>query len=421
MTHPAIYHRLTCRACRGSLTEILNLGDLRLNAFPAHAWEVEQVHRVPLVLTVCTGCGLVQLDRTVPADWMYREYWYRSSVNETMVQELTTIVEEACQLVSIDATNRVLDIGANDGTLLSAYEKLKNIPLRVAVEPALNLQTTLAKHADVAIPGYFPQDAPTGTFAIITAIAMCYDLEDPTAFFRSIHDHLAMNGVAVVQFQDLGQQIECAAFDNVCHEHLEYYTLWSLSHLCRTTGLTMQRVVRTPINGGSLRVFLRRIEDGIESEPSVAYQLLREAQQGLDTPHIREGHLEAFTTFRTRVERAKTQIASAVELAQEQGCVIDVYGASTKGNILLQVLGLGPQHIRQAIERSPEKVGRYTVTGIPIVSEETARANPAGVWLVPLWQFKHFIIERESEYLQRGGTMIFPLPFTDVIRSGLEG
>jgi hypothetical protein len=148
----------------------------------------------------------------------------------------------------------------------------------------------------------------------------------------------------------------------------------------------------------------------------VAYQLLREAQAGLDTPTIRDGSLAAFHRFRGRVDQVKTQVSAVLETAQEQGCLVDVYGASTKGNILLQVLGVGPAQVRQAIDRSPEKVGRYTITGIPIVSEETARIEPADLWLCPIWQFKDYMLQRERWYLEQGGVILFPLPHVEVVR-----
>lgn len=418
MNHPAIYLRATCRACRAPLIEVLNLGDLRLNAFPRFAWEIEQVHRVPLVLTVCRGCGLAQLDRTVPRDWMYRHYYYRSGINETMIQELHTIVQEAISLVPLQPLDAVLDIGANDGTLLQGYEVMGGgRPIRYAIEPALNLQDRLADHCDVRICDYFPVDTLQGrSFKVISAIAMCYDVDDPTAFFLAIHDALAPGGVAILQFQDLAQQLASAAFDNICHEHLEYYSLWALTHLLARTGLTLQRVQPTPINGGSLRVVLRRREDGVLPETSVAAQLSREMLAGLDTPTLREGHLEAFLRFRQRVEAVKRQVGALVEEAVDQGVVVDVYGASTKGNILLQVLELGPKQIRQAIDRSPEKVGTLTMTGIPVVSEAQGRADPAGLWLTPIWQFRESMMRREQWYLEQGGTMLFPLPRVEVVR-----
>lgn len=405
------------------LVEFLNLGTHRLNAFPRYTWEIEQIQKVPLILTVCKECGLVQLDRTVPADWMYRTYWYRSGVNETMVRELEEIVWQAGKLVDLDSTMRVLDIGANDGTLLSHYLSLftSRCPYRVAVEPALNLQDRLATHCGEQIADYFPTDRLTPgavkPFNIITAIACSYDVEHPLSFFERIQRLLAPNGVAVIQFQDFEQQLYAAAFDTVCHEHLEYYSFWSISHLLRGAGLYVEKVVTTPINGGSLRLFIRREVDRYSLplvDPSVGMQMVKEARSHLDTPTIRDGDLSAFHQFKGRVEQAKTQVTAVLETAKEQGCVIDLYGASTKGNILLQVLGIGPELVRQAIDRSPEKWGFHTITGIPIVDESRAKFEPANMWLCPIWQFKDYMLKRESWYLEQGGTILFPLPFTEI-------
>lgn len=417
MNHPAIYLRATCRACRGPLREVLNLGPLRLNAFPRYAWEIEQIHRVPLLLMLCQGCGLVQLDRTVPRDWMYRQYYYRSGVNETMVQELQAIVGEAIGLVDFSPFDCVLDIGANDGTLLQGYEILADRrPVRYAVEPALNLQDTLRQHCDVQVCDYFPTDTlGTRRFRVITAVAMAYDVDDPTAFFQALHDHLEPGGVAIIQFQDLQQQLASAAFDTICHEHLEYYSLCALSFLFARANLTVQRVQHTPINGGSLRVILRRVEDQIPAEPSVAAQLETECRAHLGRTSLREDDFSAFTRFRERVESVKAQVQAAVETAREQGVTVDQYGASTKGNILLQVLGLGPKDIRQAIDRSPEKEGLLTITGIPIVGEAEGRKDPAGLWISPIWQFRESVLRREAWYLEQGGTILFPLPQVEIV------
>lgn len=422
--HPSIYQRATCRGCRGSLEEILSLGDLRLNGFPRFPWEIDQTPKVPLVLTLCMHCGLVQLDRTVPPDWMYREYWYRSGVNEMMRRELEAVVREGLKTLG-RLPKRVLDIGANDGTLLDAYQRIigdeardpVGIPDRYAVEPALNLHSRLRAHCDVLIPDYFPLASPPGVqFDLITAIAMCYDVEDPLGFFGALHDLLAPGGLAIVQFQDLGQQIRAVAFDNICHEHLLYYSCWSLLGLVQRAGLQIVHVTQTPINGGSLRVQLRRQEDAEQADVSVSLQLMREAQQHLATPEIRSGERAPFRGFTQRVEAIKTRVGAILDDAASQGTVIDLYGASTKGNILLQTLGVGPEVVRQAIDRSPEKTGRLTMTGIPIVGEETARAEPAGLWLCPIWQFREGMLERERWYLEGGGTILFPLPTVEVLQ-----
>ncbi len=425
---PGIKLRKTCRNCRGNLQEVLNLGDLRLNDFPAHPWEIQKIPLVPLILAVCRTCGLAQLDRTVPPDLLYRTYWYRSGVNEMMVEELRNIVAEALARVGgLTREDRVLDIGANDGTLLSMYPHLlppSQVPNRTAVEPALNLTERLSQHADTVLSTYFPAIALMGKFKIITAIAMAYDLEDPKAFFQAIADHLTDDGVAVIQFQDFGQQLDAAAFDNICHEHLEYYTLHSLGQVLMGTGLVRTHCATTPINGGSLRVFLQKgVTRAVQEDEAVFRQLKQEGQQGLSTYQLADGltpSLDPFHRFADRVRRAQTQIRALLDQIRAEGRVLDVYGASTKGNILLQVLGVGPALVRQAIDRSPEKHGQYTITGIPIVGEVDARTEPADVWLSPIWQFRPSVLAREAWFLEQGGQIIFPLPRVEVVKQAFQ-
>lgn len=412
--------RTDCRVCHSPLEIVLDLGPLTLNAFPATLAERDRIPTVRVTLCVCTGCGLAQLDRTVAPDLLYRTYHYRSGINEAMVQELETIVRAAVNRVRIGTHSYVLDIGANDGTLLAQYATVcAHVPQRIAVEPARNLARDLGQHADWILNDYFPDTSLVrgfpGRFSIITAIAMCYDLEDPRAFFEAIHLLLHEDGLAIVQFQDLGQQIQAAAFDNCCHEHLEYYTLWSLMGITDQVGLQVVQVEQTPINGGSLRVYLRQARRE-PHQASVLAQLYQEADQGLSTAAMRAGDLAAFVRFAQRVARAQDQIQGVVAPIVAQGRTLDIYGASTKGNILLQVLGIGPSQARQAIDRSPHKTGLHTITGIPIVGERVGRQDPADVWLSPIWQFRESVLRREAWYLEQGGTIVFPLPATEVVQ-----
>jgi NDP-4-keto-2,6-dideoxyhexose 3-C-methyltransferase len=385
---------------------------------------------IPHILAVCRGCTLCQLVHTTPPDWMFREYWYRSSVNEAMQRELQTIATQTIAALGKDLYEGdwILDIGANDGTLLRAYETLYPKGhgdyscrwTRVAVEPADNLQQDLKDCANVIIPTYFPTGQLDGRkrgFKIITAIAMCYDLEDPLAFFRKITELLHPSGICIVQFQDLQQQIAAAAFDNIVAEHLEYYTLTSLSEIVTAAGLYPHEVQQTPINGGSLRVTLRRGYVQPSGWPaSVQQQLNREALAGLDRATIRHS-LRAFERFAWRVGEMKRLVLNSLAIARQRGTV-SAYGASTKGNTLLQVLQLGPDEIACVADRTEAKHGRLTVTGIPIVSEEEWRALVTPVTLVPIWQFKAGVLERERAYLEKGGSFLFPLPYSTVVNYG---
>lgn len=418
-TAPEVYTHRACRVCKADLQEVLNLGNHRLNAFPRHAYEIELIPRVPLILCVCTSCGLVQLSHTVPPDWLYRRYWYRSGVNEMMIHELQDIVRDARSLVTLRLGDHVLDIGANDGTLLANYEP--RTVVRYAVEPALNLATQLDAHCETRITDYFPThalDRCAGWFKVVTAIACVYDVEDPCAFFSAIRSLLTPDGIAIVQFQDFGQQLEATAFDNICHEHLEYYTLHSLLYIVAQAGLRIDRVTQTPINGGSLRVVLRREESAapVINPQSVVAQLSREYRQRLASSIIQSRDYSAFVRFVTQVTQVKTQIRAVLEQAFDAGTTVDVYGASTKGNVLLQVLGIGPSQIRRAIDRSPEKEGSMTITGIPIVGETEGREDPAPMWLSPIWQFRESVLARERWFLEQGGTIVFPLPQVEIVR-----
>jgi hypothetical protein len=366
------------------------------------------------------------MQHTVAQDHLYRTYHYRSGVNEMMVAELRSIVAQAQGLVPLSAQDLVLDIGANDGTLLAQYALQGQPPRRLAVEPALNLQATLSQHCEQWTSDYFPTsmyDRYAGQIKVITAIAMAYDLEDPVGFFEAVRALLHPEGICIVQFQDFGQMRETNAFDNIVPEHLEYYTLHTLQHIVRKAGLEPVHCLTTPINGGSLRVVLRPaswvmrrgVQHGIDT--SVYAQLEREAQQGLTPSEVLlQGRYGAFTTFAANVRRVQDQIHATVQGLLEQGCRLDVYGASTKGNVLLQILGLGPEQVRQAIDRSPEKAGLHTVTGISIVNEADGEYLPAPAWLIPIWQFRESVLRRNQWYLEGGGSMIFPLPSVEIIQ-----
>lgn len=422
MFTPTITFRTTCRACNGTLIPVLALGNHRLNDFPGRGDDLTARRQVPLTLTVCAQCSLAQLADTVPADWLYRDYWYRSGVNEAMVTELQGIVKEATAQISLAATDYVLDIGANDGTLLAAYRRATGYsPIRVAVEPAYNLQAILTPQTDLLIPDYFPTpklDRLAGRFKIITAIACCYDLEDPLSFFQGIARLLHPAGIAVVQFQDLLQQIQATAFDTIVHEHLEYYSLGSLLEVCTAAGLQAARVQTSAINGGSLRVTLRRGRGPGPLTASVAQQLIQELQAHLGVDQIVHGDLTAFVAFRRQVETIRAQLGSTLALCQQQGQPVDWYGASTKSNCTLQVLGWGPTEIRQAIDRNPEKHRRMTITGIPIVSEEAWRQDPPPLTILGIWQYRDFVLQREQAYLQQGGIVVVPLPRVEIIQIG---
>lgn len=407
----------TCRICHTPLDPLLSLGAQCLSDFPASP-DAHPYPAVPLQIARCTSplCGLVQLTTTTPREWLYQQYWYRSGVNEAMRAELRDVVRGGLQQLGHRTRVTVADIGANDGTLLSHYpEECATLGIRhysrIAWEPARNLYEACRPHAEVLFPEFFHASAAEwhGQVDLLTSIAMFYDLDDPHAFVGDVANLLHQTGVWVIQQAYLPDMLDTLGYDNIVHEHLEYYHLQPLEALLSGHGLEVFHVEHRPINGGSFRTYVGWKGKHL-IDPSV------ERMRKVEAP-LRAAPKAVWGQFNTLVVERIKELRAGLAYLAEQDKVVDVYGASTKGNTLLQTAGIDHRTIRQAWERSPEKVGRYVGTsGIPIVSEETGRANPPAALLVLPWSFKPRFVAREADFLKAGGTLIFPLPTVDVVR-----
>jgi NDP-4-keto-2,6-dideoxyhexose 3-C-methyltransferase len=279
----------------------------------------------------------------------------------------------------------------------------------MAYEPAYNLYDQLRRHCEVLYPDFFPpalKVIPARSVDLVTSIACFYSNPDPHSYCQAVYDMLAPGGLWIVQMQDLQQMLAATAFDNICFEHLGYYTLGTFDAIARCHGLCIEECETRAINGGSLRFYIRKLEDA-HPHPSVEEQIHRE--EGCDS-------VDAMGQFAWRVGQMREQIRGLVDRVRSQGQQLDLYAASTKSSTLMQYCGLDCNLIRWAVERSPEKVGRLTSgTLIPIVSEETWRASHPTVALIGAWQFKDAILKREAAFLTGGGDFIVPLPYCEVV------
>jgi NDP-4-keto-2,6-dideoxyhexose 3-C-methyltransferase len=405
--------RTTCRSCdSGSLESVLDLGDPYISNFvdvpDAALWP-----RLPLELLLCSKCSLLQLRHTAPAEWLYRRYWYKSGVNASMRAALSNIAHNASEFVGLQSGDRVLDIGCNDGTLLRSYA----VPgiQRTGFEPASNLQEDASLGTDRIIPDFFSALPVTGErFRIITSIAMFYDLEDPNAFVTDLASVLAEDGVWVIEMHYLPLTLARNAFDAVCHEHLEYYSLASLEPLLARHGLVVADIETNEVNGGSLRLYVVH-EEARSAQASARRERVQAARAGEELLAL--DHPQTYETWGKRIHRIGNALGNWLRSERARGRRVAAYGASTKGNTLLQVFGLDRSLICSAAERNPAKWGKYTVgTWIPIVSEAEARVV-ADDFLVLPWHFLAEMRERESDFLTRGGRLIAPLPEPRVIDS----
>jgi NDP-4-keto-2,6-dideoxyhexose 3-C-methyltransferase len=406
--------RTTCRLCESKhLVEVLDFGNPFVSNF-ADVPDATNWPRVPLELVLCADCTLLQLRHTTPSDWLYRHYWYKSGVNGAMRVALADITRKAAEFVALRRGDRVLDIGCNDGTLLRSYET-PGIE-RVGFEPAENLAREASLDgANRIINDFFSAGPVAGEqFRIITSIAMFYDLEDPNAFVADVASVLAKDGVWIIEMYYLPLTLMRNAFDAVCHEHLEYYSLRSLEPLLTRHGLEVADVETNEVNGGTFRVYV--VHRGSESA-GVFERWGRVEGARASERRLALDQAVTYEEFSARVRRVGGRLRAFLQKERARGKEIAAYGACTNGNTLLQVFGLDQHLIRSAAERNPEKWGKYTVgTWIPIVSEAEARAH-ADYFLVLAWHFLADIRSREREFLERGGKLIAPLPEPRVVDS----
>src|SRR3989344_3321399 len=415
MDIPAITTRSTCRVCYSDkLTPVFSLGNLYVSNFIAKEDMHKQV-KAPLDLIFCENCTLLQLKHTAPQELLYSGfYWYRSGVTETMkkaLRDITTKIEKKAKLKEKDI---VLDIGSNDGTLLRTYT-IPNL-VSVGVEPAKNLADEGKKGLSHFINDFWTiqnyNKAMNGKRAkVITAIGMFYDIEDPNQFIADIATALRDDGIFIAQLMCLKNMIDTNDVGNLCHEHLEYYSFSSLEYLFNKNGLEIFDIEINKVNGGSYRIFskLKGSPRQQTQEERKRVQAVKESEEGLQ-------NAQTFQQFYRRLEDNKQKCVEFIKQEVAKGKKVWVYGASTKGNVILQYYGLNQELIQYASERSPWKWGKYTIgTGIKCVSEEEARREKPDYFLVLPYSFFNEMYPREAEWRAQGGKFIVPLQVFRVI------
>ncbi|MBA3669041.1 MAG: class I SAM-dependent methyltransferase [Sphingomonas sp.] len=396
-----------------NLVPVLNLGFQELTGvFPKNA--EEPVTRGPLELVWCPQSGLLQLKHTYNSAEMYGDnYGYRSGLNQSMVDHLTSKVAYLEKLTNLKPGDTVLDIGSNDCTTLKAYN-VEGIE-RVGIDP------TGAKFAEYypddvnLVPDFFSADAyssaDAGPAKIITSIAMFYDLDDPIAFARQIEQCLAPDGVWHFEQSYMPSMLRMNSYDTICHEHLEYYSLGVVRTILEAADLKLVDVMMNNINGGSFAVtaMKKNSSEILPNHAVINWMLEQEERMGINTP-------KPYRDFEERVFRHRDDLVRLIRALRADGKTVLGYGASTKGNVVLQFCGFTTDDIPAIAEVNPEKFGRVTPgTRIPIISEVQAHAMKPDYYLILPWHFKEGILRREKEYLNSGGKFIIPFPEIEII------
>ena len=416
-----IRKRTTCRVCgSSSLTPVIDLGPQFLQgSFVKPGKEMPSQRKINCSLVRCNpqvdenACGLLQMEHSVPSEILYAAYWSRSGTNATMRNHLGEIVNSVSSLLKKEKAN-VLDIGCNDGTLLNFYptnfirfgcdpsdvaQEVKNATVVQDIFPSAELSNAIGDHK----------------MDIVTSIAMFYDLESPVDFVKSIKSILSPEGIWVFEMSYMPHMLELDSYDTICHEHLEFYSLAVLEKITAMAGMKIFKISFNDINGGSIRCYATHKESGLYYNKE-DHKLMNDVRQKefdleLDTD-------KPYVAFQYRIEKVRNELHDLLVKLKHEGKRVHIYGASTKGNTILQWCNINSMLVEYAAERNPDKYGAYTLgTNIPIISEAESRAMNPDYYLVLPWHFKAEFIEREKDALAKGTGFIFPIPTIEIFKN----
>ena len=409
-----------CRICSNlDLIPLLDLGEQYLTGvFPKK--KNEKISSGPIQLVKCNSsgkidcCGLVQLKHSFNLGEMYGDnYGYRSGLNQTMVDHLRRKVKRILSMIKLKPDDIIIDIGSNDCTLLKEYP-LNGYQL-IGVDPAgYKFKEYYPPHVHL-ISDYFSDKIIKKKFddnkaKVITSIAMFYDLESPLQFMNQIYQVLHDDGIWILEQSYLPKMIETKAYDNICHEHLEFYCLKQIKWMADRSNLKIIDVEYNDVNGGSFSLILCKSKSSFtEAESLIGRILTHEEKKGMEK-------LTIYREFKEKIIDHRERLRSFFESVKLNDKLILGLGASTKGNVILQFCELGPDYIPYIAEINGDKFGCYTPgTNIPIISEEDTKGMNPDYFIVFPWHYRDYFLIQKKTFLKRGGKLVMPLPELDII------
>ena len=403
-----------CRSCNSANIEVVfDLGEQALTGvFQSEA--LDDISSGPVALVACDDCRLVQMQYSYLLDEMYSDgYGYQSGLTSFMRQHLKDVLSFASDQVTLNKGDYVLDIGSNDGTLLNHYPV--NSYSLIGIDPvAKKYLDRYPKDASV-VTDFFSKESyfsvASNKAKIVTSISMFYDLEDPVTFAKSISSVLSEDGVWVFEQSYLPAMLRTNSYDTICQEHVEYYSLAAIQHILQQAGMTIVDASQNEVNGGSIRLAAVHKSSALASKisPEASWLIKQEKNHDIfcNQPWI---------DFKKNVARQKLDLVNLLTELKTAGKTVIGYGASTKGNVILQYCGIGPDLLPFIGDITPFKDGVFTPgSKIPVISMEKAKAMKPDYFLVLPWGFRGDILLREKEMISNGTKFIFPLPFVEIV------
>ncbi len=400
-----------CRICKSSkLVNLFSLGKLCFTGkFPS---KKQIIKKEPIKLILCKNCQLVQLAHNFDLKYLYGpDYGYRTGINKTMLNHVRNITRLLTKKKSLKKTDMVLDIASNDGSLLNSY---KSSVIKFGIDPILKKYEKNYKDIDYYLADFFSakkvMKKTKKKFKIITALSVFYDARNPNSFLLDVRKILDNDGIFLLEFADLSSIIKFKMFDTICHEHLEYYSTKVICDLAKKHKLRVFDIKQNDINGGSKQYFICHTESRIKSKKEKINKILKNENK------LKLDKIGTFRKFIKEINSSKIKLSKKLEYLKSRGKIVHCYGASTKGNVLLQYYKIDRKLIEYAAERNEKKYGYYTPgSRIKIISEKLSRLLGPEYYLVLPWHFKKEILQRELKMRKKGVKFIFPLPNLKII------
>ncbi len=396
-----------CRNCKSpNLINLFSLGKISFTGKFAKNKKIE-IKKTPLDVIICKKCKLVQLKHNYDLKYLYGpDYGYRTGINQTMkehVKKITKILEKKANIKSGDY---VMDIASNDGTLLNYYKKKY---FTFGVDPLIKKYKNNYRSINFKVSSFFEKNKilkiTKKKFKIITALAVFYDLKNPNKFLSEIEKLLHKDGIFLVEFADILSMIKYNMFDAICHEHLTYLSSKIIINMAKKNNLRVFDIRYNNINGGSTQYFICKKKAKFKNNnKNLNLSIKKENKFKIEK-------IDTYRKFFNKIEKIKTNLIQKITEIKRNKESIHAYGASTKGNVLLQYFNINNKHIDFVADRNPKKLNYYTPgTKIKIISEKKSRRIKPSYYLVLPWHFKKEILKREKSTIKSGSKFIFPLP-----------
>jgi SAM-dependent methyltransferase len=402
---------LSCRLCSTSLTDpVIDLGATPLANSYLSSEDLEQPEQYfPLKAYVCGACTLLQLEAVASPDVLFSNYAYFSSYSQTLLEHSERFAEGAIARLGLAPGDQVIEVASNDGYLLQFFQK-RGLNV-LGVEPARNVAAEAAKRGIPTVSQFFCADLArelaqtVGLARLLIANNVIAHVPELNDFLDGLRRLLAPDGTLSIECHHALALVEQAQFDNLYHEHFQYFSLTSLRRALCAHGLTVIDVDELPTQGGSIRVLARHAGATASLPlPAVEAMLARETRAGLSKP-------ETFQELAGRIASIRLGLLGFLTEARAAGKTVVCFGAAAKGNTLLNYCGVGATLVEYAVDSSPHKQGRFLPgSRIPVFApERIAETRPDYVLILP-WNLADEISAQMASIRDWGGRFVVAVP-----------